>query len=215
MPASYPAGFDTMSDPSANLSGPPLHSTMHNQINDVIEAIEAELGINPSGADATVAATLAALPSRYAAVEPAWTNWTVANGFATEGVAAVVPGATGNWGTATVDAKVLLNGKRCRASLWIKAGAGAGATAGSMTLNLPVACRIPAVATSGHIGSGFYINVGVGIFCQFDIIIAATGTANLYYAATHLGALTAISQAAPFAFAVGNQLAITLDYERA
>lgn len=65
MAASYPAGFDTMSDPSTNLSGPPLHSTMHNQINDVIEAIEAELGINPSGADATVAATLSALPSRY------------------------------------------------------------------------------------------------------------------------------------------------------
>lgn len=65
MAASYPAGFDTMSDPSTNLSGPPLHSTMHNQINDVIEAIEAELGINPSGADATVAALLSALPTRY------------------------------------------------------------------------------------------------------------------------------------------------------
>lgn len=73
MAASYPGGFDTMSDPAANLSGPPLHSTMHNQINDVIEAIEAELGLNPSGADATVAATLAALPSRYVAVPTAWT----------------------------------------------------------------------------------------------------------------------------------------------
>lgn len=65
MASSYPGGYDAMSDPAANLSGPPLHSTMHNQINDVIEAIEAELGLNPSGADATVAATLAALPSRY------------------------------------------------------------------------------------------------------------------------------------------------------
>lgn len=58
MAASYPTGFDTMSDPAANLSGPPLHSTMHNQINDVIEAIEAELGLNPSGPFATVQARL-------------------------------------------------------------------------------------------------------------------------------------------------------------
>jgi hypothetical protein len=65
MPASFPSGFDTMSRPGSNLSGPPLHSTQHNQICDVIEAIEAELGIAPSGADATVAATLAALSSRY------------------------------------------------------------------------------------------------------------------------------------------------------
>lgn len=62
MAASYPAGFDTMSDPAANLSGPPLHSTMHNQINDVIEAIEVELGLNPSDTDATVAALLARIP---------------------------------------------------------------------------------------------------------------------------------------------------------
>lgn len=71
MPASYPAGFDTMSDPATNLSGPPLHSTMHNQINDVVEAIEAELGLNPSGADATVAASISLL--RAAAVPGAWT----------------------------------------------------------------------------------------------------------------------------------------------
>lgn len=64
MAASYPAGFDTMSDPGSNLSGPPLHSTMHNQINDVVEAIEAELGLNPSGAYATVAAALTAVATR-------------------------------------------------------------------------------------------------------------------------------------------------------
>lgn len=72
MAASYPAGFDTMSDPAANLSGPPLHSTMHNQINDVLEAIEAELGLNPSGAAATVAAVTATT---------AWTAVTFTNGW--------------------------------------------------------------------------------------------------------------------------------------
>lgn len=59
MAASYPAGFDTLPDPSSNLSGPPLHSTIHNSVNDVVEAIEAELGLNPSGVAATVAAVTA------------------------------------------------------------------------------------------------------------------------------------------------------------
>lgn len=68
MPASYPSGFDTLSDPGAGLNGPPLHSTMHHQINDILEAIETELGIDPSGADASIAATLTALPTRYAPV---------------------------------------------------------------------------------------------------------------------------------------------------
>ena len=61
MAASYPTGLDTMSDPGANLSGPPLHATMHTQINDVIEAMQSELGLSPSAGDATVTARLARL----------------------------------------------------------------------------------------------------------------------------------------------------------
>ena len=58
MPANYPASLDALSDPGATLAGPPLHSTMHNQINDILEAIEAELGVAPSGTAATVVARL-------------------------------------------------------------------------------------------------------------------------------------------------------------
>lgn len=95
MAASYPAGFDTMSDNSANLSGPPLHSTMHNQINLVIEAIEAELGLNPSGADATVAATIAALPSRYAPLSQGQRVGYVAYAVNQTGIGAADTGMTG------------------------------------------------------------------------------------------------------------------------
>jgi hypothetical protein len=73
MASAYPGGYDALPDPGANLSGPPLHSTQHLAINDAIEAIQVELGLNPSGADATVAATLAALSSRYVAFPTAWT----------------------------------------------------------------------------------------------------------------------------------------------
>lgn len=65
MAASYPAGYDVMLEPGSSLSGPPLHDSLHLQLSDILAAIEAELGINPSGTDATVAATLAALPTRY------------------------------------------------------------------------------------------------------------------------------------------------------
>lgn len=78
MAASYPAGFDTMSDPGTNLSGPPTHATMHNQVNDVVEAIEAELGLNPSGASATVVARLDAI-GVWTSYTPAWSG-TLGNG---------------------------------------------------------------------------------------------------------------------------------------
>lgn len=76
MPSAYPAGYDTLPDPPANLSGPPLHSTIHNSENDAIEAIQHALGLNPSGADATVAAALAALAGRYVSVPTAWVGVT-------------------------------------------------------------------------------------------------------------------------------------------
>lgn len=75
MASSYPAGYDVMLEPGASLSGPPLHDSLHLQITDILAAIEAELGLSPSGTDATVAATLAALPFRYVALA-LWTVWT-------------------------------------------------------------------------------------------------------------------------------------------
>lgn len=68
MAASYPAGYDTVPVPPANLSGPPLHSTLHLQLKEILEAMQQEMGLNPSGADASIAATLAALNARYAPV---------------------------------------------------------------------------------------------------------------------------------------------------
>jgi hypothetical protein len=61
MAAAYPAAYDAMSAPAASLSGPPLHSAMHTQINQVLAALEAELGLDPSGTFATVRARLDAL----------------------------------------------------------------------------------------------------------------------------------------------------------
>jgi hypothetical protein len=63
--AAYPTGYDAFTNPAGsdplNTSGAKLHSTQHGQVNDAIEAIEAELGLSPSGSEATVAARLTAI----------------------------------------------------------------------------------------------------------------------------------------------------------
>lgn len=59
MATSYPGGLDSFTNPSGtdplNTAGAKLHSTQHANANDAIEAIEAELGTNPSGSESTVA----------------------------------------------------------------------------------------------------------------------------------------------------------------
>lgn len=63
--SAYPTGYDAFTNPAGsdplNTSGAKLHSTQHGQVNDAIEAIEAELGLTPSGSEATVAARLTAI----------------------------------------------------------------------------------------------------------------------------------------------------------
>lgn len=59
MATSYPSGLDSFSNPvSTDLLTNPSHADQHTNANDAIEAIEAELGINPSASDSTVAARL-------------------------------------------------------------------------------------------------------------------------------------------------------------
>lgn len=59
-----PAGTDYMSDPAT------LHATQHGNANDEIEAIQTELGLNPRGVSASVAARLNALDTTISALVP-------------------------------------------------------------------------------------------------------------------------------------------------
>ena len=63
MPSSYPGAADSFgapagSDPQSTPVGGRTHSQSHTDLGDAVEAIETELGLNPSGAAATVAARL-------------------------------------------------------------------------------------------------------------------------------------------------------------
>lgn len=64
MPSVYPGAIDNFNDPTGvnNLSDAPvLHHSQHADVNRAINAIETELGINPSSTAATVAARLDAI----------------------------------------------------------------------------------------------------------------------------------------------------------
>lgn len=65
MTTSYPAGLDSYTNPTATDElddeiGTRTHSEFHADNNDAIEAIQAELGTDPSGSEATVKARIAA-----------------------------------------------------------------------------------------------------------------------------------------------------------
>ena len=63
MASAYPGGLDSFTNPvSTDLTNSVTvpHATQHADLNDAVEAIQAELGLNPSGASATVVARLGA-----------------------------------------------------------------------------------------------------------------------------------------------------------
>ena len=62
MPSAYPAGLDAFPTNRTNTTAQSTtHPTDHNDANDAVNKIEAELGTNPSAAFATVTARLAAI----------------------------------------------------------------------------------------------------------------------------------------------------------
>ena len=70
MTTAYPSGLDSWTNPTgvSNLSDVPvLHSAAHANLNDAVEALEAELGLLPKGGSASVRARLDALDTTVAA----------------------------------------------------------------------------------------------------------------------------------------------------
>lgn len=73
MATSYPGGIDAFTNPTATDAMDALavpHADQHADANDAIEAIETELGTNPSGSEATVAARIAAVETTANAALP-------------------------------------------------------------------------------------------------------------------------------------------------
>lgn len=67
MATNYPGSYDSFPAPGTNLSSTPNHDDMHIDVQDAVEAVQAELGLNPRGSSATVAARLTAIEGRNGA----------------------------------------------------------------------------------------------------------------------------------------------------
>ena len=72
MATSYPAGIDNFTNPTSTDkldSATVPHSAQHINANDAIEAIQAELGINPKGASESVGARLTSIETSITEVD--------------------------------------------------------------------------------------------------------------------------------------------------
>jgi len=77
----YPGALDSLTNPGAgDALNSPSHSAQHTNANDAIEAVETELGVNPSGSDATVAARLSAIEAGTNLATGAVTSAKIADG---------------------------------------------------------------------------------------------------------------------------------------
>lgn len=77
MASTYPGALDTMLDPAATLAGPDKHSDIEIKQNDALRAVQQELGTDPAGAFATVAARLTDIESQLTGFgSPVWTTFT-------------------------------------------------------------------------------------------------------------------------------------------
>lgn len=75
MTTNYPTGLDSFAAPGGTLAGPPDHEDMHTDVQDAVEAIQAELGLSPSGSSSTVTARLDAIDNTaYATWAPTVTQ---------------------------------------------------------------------------------------------------------------------------------------------
>jgi hypothetical protein len=73
MATSYPSGLDNFTNPTSTDkldSATVPHATQHTNINDAVEAIETELGINPKGSSASVDARLTTIETTVALKAP-------------------------------------------------------------------------------------------------------------------------------------------------
>lgn len=89
MATNYPGALDALTNPTATDNMATVsHSSQHANANDAIEAIQAELGINPSGSESTVV-------DRLSAVDTSISAKVTGPGSATSGNVVVFDGTSG------------------------------------------------------------------------------------------------------------------------
>lgn len=123
MAASYPGSVWAGQVTPALQSDSPTHSEIHDRVAEETVATQAELGVNPSGASATVAA-------RFDVHEAAWTSYTPTLTNATLGAG----------GTPINTARYHVMGKTVNVQGYLKLGT-SGSVSGTLQISLPFTSR--------------------------------------------------------------------------
>lgn len=146
----YPSGIVSLTNPTStdtmdSVSVP--HDVQHSLVNDEIEAIEAELGINPSGGFSTVTDRLNAIDTT------AWTEWTPT----------ILSGSM-DFGDGKIIGRYKQIGKTVFGNIVARWGTGGSGGSGFYLFSLPVAPNLSLItdhsATSVPIGSSTLVRAG-------------------------------------------------------
>jgi hypothetical protein len=181
MTTSYPGGFDAFAAPGTNLSSTPNHDDMHIDVQDAVEAIQAELGLNPSGTFSTVAVRLA----------PPWITSTGVVRFG---------GATTNV-TSSFRYRRILDTTIEWECQWILTGAPAS---GTLTITVPVTPDAIGVNCGIPVGQALMLDAGTGRRIG-DVLqdVAAPTTFNIDINRT--GYLGLVTHSSPWTWAVSDE----------
>ena len=124
MATAYPDGFDSFTNPAGtDALSDPAHATQHANVNDAVEAIQATLGLNPEGDEATVSARIAAAVTDAAAAASGYADAASASASSASGSASAADASdtsaegwadaaethstnAGNYASAAADAQV-------------------------------------------------------------------------------------------------------------
>lgn len=208
----YPGSIASLSNPTGStlMSASGFqHAQQHATINDEVEAIETELGVNPKGGAASVAARLNAYEAAWTAFTPSFFSGSVSLGSSSV-----------NLGRYTA------TGKTVRGRISMKLGTGASGGSGAWTINMPVApftggltgspsmssmlCGRFTVNKNGSTAAGdnvignvhYYNNGGTYVFVMISEPGSSVGSDY-------------IGSANPWTWAAGDQIWLQFEYEGA
>jgi hypothetical protein len=183
MAASYPGSVWAGQVTPALQSDAPTHRSIHDRVAEEIVATQTELGANPSGASATVAARLDGYEAAWTAATPTLTNVTLGTG-----------------GTNFQRYKV--NGKTCHVSGKVVLGT-SGDVTGTLLIGLPFTSKSASV---DYVGSAKIVDSGT-------TNIAATADIPAGNSAVQFTAAGTVGATVPMDWTVSDSITYAITYE--
>jgi hypothetical protein len=195
MASAYPGGLDNFATNKANATATPTdHPGHHNDLADAVNKIEAELGIDPAGASATVVARLNAIG--------VWTTWSPTIAQAT-------------LGDGTVVARYTQIGDQVLGQLTFTLG-GTSAVSTNPTFTTPVAASAQYTAFRNWVGGGICFESGASEYpLRARLNDANTLGVRIFNAASTIVVDAGITATVPFTWGTGDILTFSFAYEAA